>query len=169
MTARHIEEPLVLLLHLLHHAQQERFTLPRVLLTLQGRLLAGLGRLQLAAQQITLQAQQITFLVQQITFLVHGAQGLCFRGDVRLERVTGAWWNILERSRSGLWRAPLERVACTQQFGSVDMAIRINAQAACTDSTVQGGARYTCYTRRVTDGELGHAGPLCKIERHPPR
>ena len=46
-------------------------------------LLADLCSLQLAAQQITLQAQQIAFLV-------HDCQRLCFRGNTRLERVTGA-------------------------------------------------------------------------------
>jgi hypothetical protein len=155
---------LVLLLHLLHHAQQERFTLPRGLLTLQGGLFAGLGRLQLAAQQITLQAQQITLQAQQVAFLVHGAQGLYFRGDVRLERVTGAGWSTLERSRPGLLRTPLEGVACTQQFSSVETAISISTQAPGTDSAVERGARYTCYTGCVTDSELGHARAFLQEE-----
>src|SRR5882724_2520054 len=103
----HVEQALTLLLRLLQHVQQERFTFPRGLLTLQGRLFAAVRGLQLAAQQITLQAQQVAFLV-------HSWQRLCFYGRDGLERVTGAWCSILERSRCWLLRAPLERVACTQ-------------------------------------------------------
>ena len=79
----HVEQPLILLLHLLHHAQQERFTFPCRLLALQGSLFAGLRSLQLSTQQITLQTQQITLLV-------HGCQRLCFQGNALLERITGA-------------------------------------------------------------------------------
>jgi hypothetical protein len=43
-------------------------------------------------------------------------------------------------------RAPLERVACTQQFSGIDTAVRINAQAASMDGAVERGARNTCNT-----------------------
>ena len=159
--AGHVEQALTLLLRLLQHVQQERFTLPRGLLALQGRLFAAVRGLQLATQQITLQAQQVAFLV-------HDGLLLCFCGWSALLRATGAGCCILERSRGWLLRAPLERVACTQQFRGVDMAVRINAQAAGTDGAVQGGARDTCYTRRITNGELGH-GVAFQASRPLPR
>jgi hypothetical protein len=114
---------------LLQHVQQERFTLPCGLFALQGCLFPHVRGLQFTAQQITLQTQQITLLV-------HGGLRLYFRGNVGVERVTGARCCILERSRCHLLRAPLEGVACTQQFRGVDMTVWINAQAAVTDGTV---------------------------------
>jgi len=60
-------------LRLLHHTQQERFTLTcglsfftRFAFTLYGRLLAHLGCLKLLAQQIALQTQHVAFLLQGV-------------------------------------------------------------------------------------------------------
>jgi len=119
-------------LHLLQHAQQERFAL-------SCSFFAGLGHFQLLTQQVALQAQQVTFLL-------HSTHSLCFLGNMRVERCTGAGCCILERSRSGVERAPLEREAGTQQFSGVETAIRVSTQAPGTDGTVQGGACYTCDT-----------------------
>src|SRR6266446_951243 len=88
----HVEHALTLLLRLLQHVQQERFTFPRGLLALQGSVFAEVRGLEFATQQITLQAQQVAFLV-------HSWQRLCFCGWSALLRVTGAWCCILERSR----------------------------------------------------------------------
>src|SRR6266446_2043273 len=75
----HVEQSLTLLLRLLQHVQQERFTVPRGLLTLQGSVFAEVRGLEFATQQITLQAQQVTFLGQ-------GGLPLCFCGRNGLER-----------------------------------------------------------------------------------
>ena len=72
-----------MLLRLLQHTQQERFTFARGLLPLYGCLFAGVSRLDLASQQITLQPQQVAFLV-------HGCQRLCFEGWTALLRSAGA-------------------------------------------------------------------------------
>jgi len=78
--AGHIEQTVVAVLRLLHHAQQERFTVPcRLTLfpgfafTLYGGLFAPLGGFKLLTQQITLQTQQVAFLL-------HGLERLYFRG-----------------------------------------------------------------------------------------
>jgi hypothetical protein len=96
---------------------------------------------------------------------VHGWQRLCFQGCTRLLRITGAGCCILERYSRILLRAPLERVACAQQFSSVNVTIRVNTQAAIIDGTMEGRARNTCDTGRVTDGEFGHGVRLTRRGR----
>src|SRR5262249_23180221 len=101
------EEAIVALLHLLHHAQQERFTFPcglgfftRFLFPCHRSVLAGLRGFQLTAQQVTLQTQQVTLLLQ-------GEKGQWFWGMRWLLHTTGAWCCILKRIRRVLLRAPV--------------------------------------------------------------
>jgi hypothetical protein len=124
--AGQVEEAVVALLHLLHHPQQEGFTVPRSLALFAGFLfprhggvLTGQCGFELAAQQITLQAQQVAFLL-------HGEQLRCFQGSRGLLRNTGAWCCIMERSRRVLLRPPVQRVAGTQQFRRIQMAVRVH-------------------------------------------
>jgi hypothetical protein len=136
-------------LHLLHETQQVRFTFPCRLalvpsfsLSFKGGVLVGLGGGEL--------------LTQQVPLLLHGQNRLNFCGCSGVLRHSGAWCCILERCRVRLERVRLERVACTQQFRGVEMAIGIRTEAAGMDGAVQGGACNTCHTRCATDGELGH-------------
>src|SRR5882672_4416105 len=107
--------------------QQARFTVAGGLALVagflfprQGGLLAGLRRFELPVQQVTLHAQQVTLLL-------YGEKGLYFCGRAGLVRVSDAWCCILKRSTLLLLHAPLERVAGTQQFSSVETAVSINA------------------------------------------
>jgi hypothetical protein len=141
---------------LLEHAQEQHFPFterlalfPDVLFARHSRLLPALCGLQLPAQQVTLQTQQVTLLLQD-------QHRLCFYGSLGLLRSTGAWCCILERWSVRLLRAPLERVAGTQQFRSINVPIWISTQAAGMDGTVERGARDTRYTCCITDTEPGH-------------
>jgi len=114
--------------------QQARFTVAGGLALVagflfprQGGLLAGLRRFELPVQQATLHAQQVTLHAQQVTLLLYGEKGLYFCGRAGLVRVSDAWCCILKRSTLLLLHAPLERVAGTQQFSSVETAVSINA------------------------------------------
>jgi hypothetical protein len=98
-------------LHLLHHPQQERFTVagclalfPGFLFSCQGGLLASLRCFKFTAQQVTLHPQQVALLL-------HDENGLYFCGRTGLLRVSGAGCYILERSSLYMLRASLERVA----------------------------------------------------------
>jgi hypothetical protein len=64
-TAGCFKQALVLLLHLLQHAQQERFTLLCGMLPLQGSLFPGVCGLKLSTQQVPLQAQQVPLLLEK--------------------------------------------------------------------------------------------------------
>jgi hypothetical protein len=123
--AGEVEEAVVALVHLLHQPQQVRFTLARRLalvpgfpLPFEGGVLVGLSGCELLTQQVALHPQQIPLLL-------HREEGLLLCGWSVVLRAPVAWCCILERWSAHVWHCAMERVACTQQFSGVEMAIRV--------------------------------------------